>query len=270
MEAALRPEGGRLPFAYYRGTEAATKGEQFPAVSVEGLDDGQATSAPSESVSQSGAASLHALFHGRQRVSTWSKIVNEMGGENNFFQSLPSEESPSFQETERIVGGQQAYEQARADGRTKLNYRQWVQVRTPEFKAWFGDWENDPANASKVIDSETGEPMVVYHGTGEKFTTFNKKKLGSRENKFFFTSDYNSAMQYGSKIIPVFLSSPNMLVFTEENFDAKKAQESDYAIDINEPWNEYAVSEPNQIKSATGNTGAFTRRPIPWRTGSKI
>lgn len=47
---------------------------------------------------------------------------------------------------------------------TNLTERQWVQVRTPAFKEWFGDWENDPENASKVVD-ENGEPMVVYHGS---------------------------------------------------------------------------------------------------------
>ena len=56
---------------------------------------------------------------------------------------------------------------------SNLNSEQWHLVRTPEFKAWFGDWENDPQNASKVVD-ENGEPMVVYHGTNEKFTKFSK------------------------------------------------------------------------------------------------
>lgn len=43
--------------------------------------------------------------------------------------------------TERAYGGHNAYEEARAAGRTKLGYQQWVQVRTPDFKNWFGDWE---------------------------------------------------------------------------------------------------------------------------------
>ena len=47
---------------------------------------------------------------------------------------------------------------------TNLNERQWLQVRTKEFKEWFGDWENDPANASKVVD-ENGEPLVTWHST---------------------------------------------------------------------------------------------------------
>lgn len=40
--------------------------------------------------------------------------------------------------------------------------------RTPLFKAWFGDWENNPGGraTSKVLD-EAGEPRLMYHGTGK-------------------------------------------------------------------------------------------------------
>ena len=53
---------------------------------------------------------------------------------------------------------------------TNLNERQWLQVRTKAFKEWFGDWENNSSEASKVVD-ENGEPLVVYHG-GRKPTIF--------------------------------------------------------------------------------------------------
>lgn len=46
-----------------------------------------------------------------------------------------------FRDTERAYGGREAHERAREAGRTNLNYRQWVQVRTPAFKRFFGDWE---------------------------------------------------------------------------------------------------------------------------------
>lgn len=72
-----------------------------------------------------------------------------------------------FRETERAYGGRDGYQKAKDAGRTKLTYGQWVQARTENFKAWFGDWENDPANASKVVDPQTGEPLVVYHGAKE-------------------------------------------------------------------------------------------------------
>ena len=45
---------------------------------------------------------------------------------------------------------------------SRLNGRLWGVVRTPAFKAWFGDWENDPYNASKVVD-ENGEPLYIGH-----------------------------------------------------------------------------------------------------------
>ena len=45
---------------------------------------------------------------------------------------------------------------------SKLQEEQWIMVRTESFKEWFGDWENDPDNASRMIDPETGEPRVFY------------------------------------------------------------------------------------------------------------
>lgn len=66
--------------------------------------------------------------------------------------------------------------------KSNLTERQWLQVRTKAFKKWFGDWENDPANASKVVD-ENGEPLVVYHGTSRKLNN------NTFATEFIFTSD---------------------------------------------------------------------------------
>lgn len=86
--------------------------------------------------------------------------------------------------------------------RSNLTDRQYDQVRTPEFKAWFGDWENDPANASKVVD-ENGEPMVVYrgdtHNENEFFFGYNED--GWLVRNWFTTSkevaDYYSQEKFG-------------------------------------------------------------------------
>ncbi|MEW5709852.1 MAG: DEAD/DEAH box helicase family protein [Pseudomonadota bacterium] len=51
------------------------------------------------------------------------------------------DDAAEFAATERAYGGREAYERERAAGRTKLAYAQWVRVRTPQFKARFGDWE---------------------------------------------------------------------------------------------------------------------------------
>lgn len=45
--------------------------------------------------------------------------------------------------------------------------QQEKQIHSENFKRWFGDWENDPENASKVVD-ENGKPLVVYHQTNAK------------------------------------------------------------------------------------------------------
>ncbi|MBL8420177.1 MAG: hypothetical protein JNK92_06025, partial [Dechloromonas sp.] len=66
-----------------------------------------------------------------------------------------------FAETERAYGGREAYDRAASVGNTKLNYRQWVQVRTPRFKAWFGDWEKaslrEFLNSAPLADLQTSE-----------------------------------------------------------------------------------------------------------------
>ena len=70
------------------------------------------------------------------------------------------------------------YLQAPNGKASNLNERQWIQVRTKAFKDWFGDWENDPENSSKIVD-ENGEPMVVYHGTAiGGFSIFGKASKG--------------------------------------------------------------------------------------------
>ena len=85
--------------------------------------------------------------------------------------------------------------------KSKLNEKQWLQVRTKEFIEWFGDWQNDKENSSKVLD-ENGEPMVLYHGSTKKFDKFDNKTVGSRtgdESGFYFTNNKGIAKQYYAK-----------------------------------------------------------------------
>jgi hypothetical protein len=51
--------------------------------------------------------------------------------------------------------------------KSNLPKRLYDYVRTDEFKKWFGDWENNPKDASKVID-ENGEPLLCNHSSLEK------------------------------------------------------------------------------------------------------
>lgn len=86
---------------------------------------------------------------------------------------------------------------------SNLNDVQWEQVRTPAFKKWFGDWENDPANSSKVVD-ENGEPLVVYHGSVstdiDEFDRLKSKRISSGLKEFgtYFTDNIKLAKAYAS------------------------------------------------------------------------
>ena len=69
---------------------------------------------------------------------------------------------------------------------TNLNEKQWLQVRTKNFINWFGDWINNPSEASKVVD-ENGEPLVVYHRTPvEDITTFNLDKSNPQSGRAIY------------------------------------------------------------------------------------
>ena len=52
---------------------------------------------------------------------------------------------------------------------SKLSLQAYYSVRTPYFKRWFGDWEEaaatgDYRDCSKMVDPETKEPRIMYHG----------------------------------------------------------------------------------------------------------
>ena len=121
--------------------------------------------------------------------------------------------------------------------KSKLDAEQWATVRTTNFKKWFGDWENDPENASKVVD-ENGEPMVVYHGRSADFNTFEKKEgvrfIMGLEDKvkaegFFFSPDRalaeefagNAARHRGGKanVVPCYLNIRKPMDLTGEDYD---------------------------------------------------
>ena len=144
------------------------------------------------------------------------------------------------EEMEKIVADAKAngtYMTAPNGEKTKLDAEQWATVRTTNFKNWFGDWENDPENASKVVD-ENGEPMVVWHGRSAEFNTFEKKEgvrfIMGLEDKvkaegFFFSPDKDLAEEFASNssrhrggkanVVPCFLNIRRPMDLTGEDYD---------------------------------------------------
>ncbi len=138
---------------------------------------------------------------------------------------------------------------------SNLEPAQWAAVRLASFKDWFGDWENDPKNASKVLD-ENGEPLVVYHGSQFDFTAFDKErqKEGSKFGKgFYFTDDYARAKRRANPLFspPETAQREPMAVFLNIR------DENDIHSLKGGRWTEYVAHEPTQIKSATDNRGTF-------------
>lgn len=160
--------------------------------------------------------------------------------------------------------------------KSNLTERQYAQVRTKAFKDWFGDWENNPSDASKVVD-ENGEPLIVYHSTNKIFNTYKERDgihfgsyntaLGVANEKFDPTFDTIEEAQASIakgkfKINQVFLNIRNPKQSKDlgtgwkqlitEGFDGGlyRAVEGDTS---------FVVFDSNQIKSATDNVGTFSR-----------
>ena len=146
-------------------------------------------------------------------------------------------------------------------------------------------------NVSKVVD-ENGEPLVVYHYTdNENLTEFSTEfdnyfsKEGGTKNAIFFTTDNvvpgseDNFLTSRKAKLSLFLNIKNLEVFHGTKEDLHKQGTSYREIvnksserngsengivltgfDDNKKENQtiYVVHNPNQIKSAINNTGAFS------------
>lgn len=221
-------------------------------------------------------------------------VLNQDPAPSGDFSAQTTEQQRQFAETAQQYGGEEAYAAAKADGETNLTYRQWVQVRTPAFKEWFGDWENDPEAASKVIDPQTGEPQVVYHSTLADFDVFQNDRnihFVSGDPKFVekFIVQENGEMARGANIMPLFVAAKNPFDYSNKTHVKQIAMKAGLGtgavsevkkgkwqrledrtvleaiknsgldgLYVNEDGiRNLAVFSPEQLKSATGNTGAF-------------
>lgn len=163
---------------------------------------------------------------------------------------------------------------------TNLTERQWLQVRTDAFKEWFGDWENEPEEASQMKD-ENGEPKVFYHNTNADFFAFNPLYNGSSTDAgwlgdgFYFYGDPSEGQNYGEKKMSVFLNVREPYYASEEeNRSLSEQNDRSASLEFREEREsegydgvyfngdlrqETVVFSPSQIKSATDNVGAFDK-----------
>lgn len=182
---------------------------------------------------------------------------------------------------------------------SNLNERQWIHVRTKAFKEWFGDWENNPSEASKVVD-ENGEPKIMYHNTPFDFngvfdmdhpsrtmpwTSEPFGHVGSKE-----TADTIKGAQYELFINLknplrtsdyVHESTSSMLnelynqgIISRDKYSTLRGLSNSelrklmqelgydgtvYKNEVEEGGDSYSFINPNQIKSATDNIGTYSK-----------
>ena len=172
---------------------------------------------------------------------------------------------------------------------TNLSEHQWIQVRTQAFKDWFGDWESNPEESSKAVD-ENGEPKVVYHGSRNSLTSFDKNYAGKNNPDievsrlgFFFTDDIEEAEYHTGKttndgnerdgdtpqVYNIFLNLRNPYVvstkkdatyYIDNNSQVLYSEEYGYdGVIVRGGENTvYMVFDSHNIKSATENDGSFS------------
>ena len=168
------------------------------------------------------------------------------------------------------------------------------QTETESFKDWFGDWQNHPESASKVVNAD-GTPKVVYHGTSEqngRFTVFDESKAVKRgglgfkalgKGNYFTATHLTGNERYGGRVIEAYLNIRNPLSVeagtTFRDAAAEIIGESAHEMSYDELQEEMrergydgviqrnkagdvniAVAfDSEQIKSATDNVGTFDR-----------
>lgn len=141
------------------------------------------------------------------------------------------------------------------DKPSNLPERLYAQVRTKEFKDWFGDWQNDPENASKVID-ENGEPRIVYHGSNQYgFDVFDPSHSDDKISLFASSSKWIASTYTSFKPL--------------ENTLVRKALLKGNAIDLikNEDWKSLEKLINSIIDNTLPRPGKYSL-PLPYG-GSK-
>lgn len=100
--------------------------------------------------------------------TTFNAVVNALGQNESYVRFSAVQIDPAVRQEMDTIKAKAMWDgtfmKAPNGADTKLTEDQWLLVRTKNFLDWFGDWINDPENASKIVD-ENGEPMVVYHGS---------------------------------------------------------------------------------------------------------
>lgn len=153
IEAIRRPTpdgAGRDRWGEYKDLSPRIKNYFFSDDATMSWDDAEKLLAESSS-------NIKDLFEYLTKADETAKTYNQ----KEIFNKVLAKEKEAIKQ-QAIAGG--TFLKAPNGKDSNLPEQLWLTVRTKAFKSWFGDWENSPETASKVVD-ENGEPKVCYHGT---------------------------------------------------------------------------------------------------------
>ena len=230
------------------------------------------------------------------------RIANSINGEKFLYDIYPikkveqSGTSDTSTTTNRISQNSQnvnTFDKKIDDERKSISKSADV-TQSKQFIRFFGDWQNNPESASKVVNAD-GTPRVVYHGSNQEFSIFDLQMSGKNfgeasQGFFFFTnkksaypnsaSDYaeNASKKEGKPTIyecylsikkPLRLDSKgyyDTISYFDSNYDKIYEQyfwsDCDGVIIENSDKSAddgvlYLVDDSTQVKSATDNIGTF-------------
>lgn len=221
LKSAIRDElFGEKKYAYQQGKESVLKDIEELEAALDMLDIDYSNMSASE---------LEAVYN--EAVNEYNASNKVTFDEDEYIDDedyIPFQESMDIaKENEELDKANPKYEgeTINIDGVEKTVYNSngdRIAMSEPalrNFYKWFGD--------SKVVD-EQGRPLVVYHGTPNKFDTFDVERVGTQGtaegNGFYFTTSKKFAQGYAKEtwvegervpgnVMPVYLKIENPLEF---------------------------------------------------------
>lgn len=196
-----------------------------------------------------------------QKSKTYKESLDKLGAmklsdfiENGEQKNLPKGKEPTSVDGTAIDKG---LNKLREWAETK--YQLAEPIKSENFKKWFGDWENDPKNASKVVN-EKGEPLLMYHGSPEKFTIFDSEFMSlhgsSKGYGFYFSPDKNMAQWYGD-LMQVYLDIKNPL--SKDKLSISRKEMKNLILDVEKNIAEKWGSEDGTLLDNFGDTRRYGR-----------
>lgn len=140
---------------------------------------------------------------------------------------------------------------------TNLTPEQWNLVRTAEFKKWSNNWKD-------VVKDENEEPQVLYSGSPNLFTEFDREFIGMNATMegrgFYFTSNKKIAEGYAENgyLYEVFVNVGKNISYEKKTLTKKQIRDiitnlEDKGIDVLSNWGDVSYEGRNKVLNEAVN-----------------